>query len=117
MDLKDFKLYNVCVMRLRHQIDIAQKNGKITGGRALLESYCTGDLEEIIDIHELYDIEDRTLEGVMRKLEGIAKDAALFVKENIEFGFNAEGHLCLYLVDSFAEDAEPARDDKELALA
>jgi hypothetical protein len=33
----------------------------ISGGRATLESYCTGDVDEIIEIHELHDIEDRTL--------------------------------------------------------
>lgn len=117
MDIKDFKLYNVCVVRLKHQIELARKNDKVSGGRALLESYCTGDLEELIDIHELYDLEDRTLEGMMRKLDMVAKDAGLFVKEEVEFGFNEEGHLCLYLLEPGTIRAFAPTDKRENALA
>ena len=31
MDLKDFKLYNLCIMRLKHQISIAREKGHIIG--------------------------------------------------------------------------------------
>lgn len=115
MDLKDFKLYNVCVMRLRHQIEIAHKGGRMSGGRTVLESYCTSDIEEIIDIHELYDIEDRTIEGVMKKLARVAGDASLFVKEKVEFDFSEEGELCLYLVNSVVSEKEDLQTNSDAA--
>ena len=115
MDLKDFKLYNICVMRLRHQIEIAHKRGQVSGGRIVLESYCTSDVEEIIDIHELYDIEDRTLEGVMKKLARVAGDASLFVKEKVEFDFNTEGELCLYLIHSAASEKDTDQPNSNAA--
>jgi hypothetical protein len=42
----------------------------------------------------------------MRKLDMIAKDAALFVKERV-----------LYLVETSAKVSASAREDKQLALA
>ena len=111
MDLKDFKLYNLCIMRLKHQISIAREKGRVKDGRALLESYCTSDAEDIIDIHELYDIKDRSIEGVMSKLALIAADASLFAKEKIQFDFDEEGQLCLYLVTQTAKEAQAQQDD------
>jgi len=101
MDFGDFKLYNLCIERLKHQIArarAASPDGQ--GGMWVLESYCTGDPEEIIDIMELYDLKDRSLGAVMGKLAELASDASMFVGEKISFAFNADGELCIYLVMS-----------------
>ena len=97
MDLKDFKLYGLCIIRLKHQI--AQAKGRMRDGRVLLESYCTGDLEEIVDILELYDLSPRTPEALVQKLGVLAADAALFVREPLGFDYNEEGELCIYLLE------------------
>jgi hypothetical protein len=99
MDLKDFKLYGLCIMRLKHQIKIAQEQGRMCGDRVLLESYCTGDIDDIIDILELYDLKERTREALMELLGEISDDVALFLKDHkIGFDFNEEDELCLYCV-------------------
>lgn len=103
MDFGDFKLYNLCIERLKHQIARA-KAARPDGGMAVLESYCTADPEEIIDILELYDLEERSMVAVMGKLEELASDASLFVGENIAFAFDASGDLCIYLVLSEQSD-------------
>ncbi len=101
MDIKDLKINGLCVGRLKHQISIARsRDGKgrsLNGHGIVLESYNTGDIDDIIDILELYDIEDRNHETLVEKLKELAEDASLFVDETLEFGFNDEGHLCLYL--------------------
>ncbi|MFC1769999.1 hypothetical protein ACFLZI_02980 [Nitrospirota bacterium] len=97
MDLKDFKLYGVCVERLKYQIKIAREQGRMCGKRVLLESYCTGDIEEITDILELYDLKDKTHEALMSMLSDLSDDVSLFLKDHrIGFDFNKEGELCLY---------------------
>ncbi|MEW6410060.1 MAG: hypothetical protein AB1488_08105 [Nitrospirota bacterium] len=99
MDIKDLKINGLCIGRLKHQISIARariEREGLNGHGIVLESYNTGDIDDIIDILELYDIEDRNHETLVEKLKELAEDASLFVDETLEFGFNDEGHLCLY---------------------
>jgi len=97
MSLENFKLYGVCVERLKHQLALARKRvGDRAVDRVVLEGYQTGDIDEIIDILELYDIEEETPEALRGKLEDLAHDVSLFIKETIEFGYDDNGNLCLY---------------------
>jgi len=98
------KIYGLCLERLRHQIDIARARiekglQEGDGTKVVLECYNTGDMDEIIDILELYDIgDDRSTDTLKEKLDDLAYTASLLVREKVEFGFNGDGQLCLYLV-------------------
>lgn len=97
MNLENFKLYGVCVERLKHQLSLARKRvGDRIVDRVVLEGYQTGDIDEIIDILEFYDIEAKTPAALQSKLEELAHDVSLFIKETIEFGYDDNGNLCLY---------------------
>lgn len=97
MSLESFKLYGICIERLKHQLALARKRvGEQASDRVALEGYQTGDVDVIIDILELYDLEERTPEMLWRKLEDVAHDVSLFIKETIEFGYDDNGNLCLY---------------------
>ncbi|RMG02224.1 MAG: hypothetical protein D6726_08020 [Nitrospirae bacterium] len=97
----DFKLYGLCIERLKHQIKLADKRREsapmMYNGRMVLEGYETSDIDEIVDLLELYDLKERRLESLMEKLEEIAENASLLVRRKIGFGFDEAGHLCLYL--------------------
>jgi hypothetical protein len=95
------KIYGLCLERLGHQINNAKQRIK-DGTRAyndliLLECYNTGDLDDIIDILELYDIEERTFEGVMEKLNDLAYTVSALTREALFFDFTQNGYLGLYL--------------------
>lgn len=94
------KIYGLCLERITHQIINAKRrvNGEKQGnGQVLLESYNTGDIEDIIDILELYDIETRTNEGLKEKLEDLAYTVSAFMREVLFFDYTEEGHMGLYL--------------------
>lgn len=98
--MEGVKIYGLCLERLRYQITNAKKrlNGKTSNpDRILLECYNTGELDEIIDILELYDVEERTPGNVKDKLEELAYTVSELVREKIVFDFTDEGHLGLYL--------------------
>jgi hypothetical protein len=87
---------------LKFQIDNAKKrttnnSGQTLTGKILLESYNTGDLDEIVDILEIYHVKDRTLEGVQETLDELAYSASVLSRESLQFGFNEEGHFALFL--------------------
>ncbi|MCL5062632.1 MAG: hypothetical protein M1443_05415 [Nitrospirae bacterium] len=95
------KIYGLCLERLKHQINNARqrtKDGTCTyNDLILLECYNTGDLDDIIDILELYDIGERTFEGVMEKLNDLAYTVSALTRETLFFDLTQEGHLGLYL--------------------
>ena len=99
--MEGVKIYGLCLERLKHQITKAKertgKNVAVEDGPLLLESYNTAELEDIIDILELYDIENRTFSEVTEKLKDLAYTVSELVREAISFGYTAEGHLGLYL--------------------
>lgn len=99
--MDDAKIYNVCLMRVKHQIVKAKERiggGSLPEGGIILESYNSGDVEDIIDILEIYDIEDRTSEGLIEKLEDLAYTVSMLVREKIAFDYDEKGNLGLYLV-------------------
>ncbi len=95
------KIYGICLERLNHQINIAKsRDGKGPHQhkeRIILESYNTGDLDEIIDILELYDVENRTLEAVKERLNDIAYTISLITRETLTFDLDHNGLWGLYL--------------------
>ena len=107
MDLGDFKLYGLCIMRLRHQIALSKERGRMCMGRDVLESFCTGEVEEIVDLLELYDLQSRTREGLLKMLGELANDASLFVREPLAFDFDEQDKLCLYLLEAEPVKIEP----------
>ena len=93
------KIYGLCLERLKHQIGNAKKRtGGTAPGPLLLECYNTGETEDIIDILELYDLEDHSPEQVREKLEDLAYTVSMLIREVLEFGFTEKGHLGLYLL-------------------
>lgn len=120
MDLQDFKLYGLCVMRLKHQIALAKERGRMCSGRAVLESFCTGEVEEIIDLLELYDLKankEDSRHALDAMLEELAEDASLFVREPLAFDYDESGDLCLYLLEEVQVKAEAAEIKTELETA
>lgn len=123
------KIYGLCLERLRYQIRSAkskQADGQQRSrAKILLESYNTGDPDEIVDILELYDVEERTAEQVGEKLEDLAYTAGVLTREAVSFGITPEGHYGLYLllepeetgavppVGAHVETDAPAADSRE----
>ena len=98
--MDEAKIYNVCLQRVKFQITSAKQrlNGSIpAGGRIVLESYQTGEIDEIIDILELYDLEAHTREGLAEKLEDLAYTVSVLVKEKVAFDYDEKGDLGLCL--------------------
>ncbi|HAM49912.1 MAG TPA: hypothetical protein DCP92_04165 [Nitrospiraceae bacterium] len=95
------KIYGLCLERLKHQIKNAKDRlaaeTRTTPDHVLLESYYTGESEDIIDILELYDLEEKTFESLREKLNDLAYTVSVLVSETLTFGFTEEGHLGLYL--------------------
>jgi hypothetical protein len=94
------KIYGLCLKRLNYQINVAKsRNGKEHHQeKIILESYNTGELDEVIDILELYDIEERTPEGIKEKLNDLAYTISVISHETLTFDFDRNGHLGLYLL-------------------
>jgi hypothetical protein len=99
--MEGVKIYGLCLERLRYQITNARKRVENRQSeypdRVLLECYNTGELDDIIDILELYDVEDRTFSEVNEKLEDLAYTVSELVRETVLFDYTDEGHLGLYL--------------------
>ena len=114
--MKDAKFYGLCLERLSFQIANARRRVAASGGSCqgiLIEGYNTGDPEEIIDILELYDIEDRSLNGVLAKLDELAYTASILTREKVGFGFTGKGELGLYVAvaaDVGTREPEEARE-------
>ncbi|UCG78583.1 MAG: hypothetical protein JSV21_01745 [Nitrospirota bacterium] len=100
MSSDGFKIYGLCLERLKHQVILAKKRYSSDphkyNGKVIMESYNTGEIEEIIDILELYDLEDKTLSSVKDKLDDLARDASLMVMNPVMFDFTPKGHLGIY---------------------
>lgn len=98
------KIYGLCLERLRYQIENAKRKAKDSPhyshnshNSVLLESYYTGELEDIIDILELYDLKERTFQNVLEKLDDLASTVSALTCKTLAFDFTHEGHLGLYL--------------------
>ena len=116
--MDEAKIYNVCLQRVKFQITNAKQrlnNSIPKHGRVVLESYQTGDMDEIIDILELYDLDSHTPEGLAVKLEDLAYTVSLLVKEEISFEYDDRGNLCLCL--RVQQEKEETFDEAAMALA
>lgn len=100
--MEDVKIYGLCLERLRHQIANAKKkvnsDESLVQERFLLESYNTAEIDDIIDILELYDVVDKTARHVKEKLEELAYTVSLLLRETIAFDLTDNAHLGLYLL-------------------
>ena len=100
--MEDVKIYGLCLERLKYQIGLAKEksnNGEsLTNERYLMESYHTSDIDDIIDILELYDLEGNTSSHLKEKLDELAYTVSLLIGEKITFGLTDEGFLGLYLL-------------------
>ena len=102
-DVEGAKIYGVCLERLEFQVKNALE--RLKKDPALydkqkglaIESYNTDDMDEIVDLLEIYDVPDRKRETILKKLDEVACSASLLVGETVEFGFCEAGFLCLYL--------------------
>lgn len=90
------KIYGLCLERLKYQLRNAMNKTSLHN-RMLLECYNTGDPDDIIDILELYDIEERTIESVINKLADLAYTVSALTCETLSFDFTEKGYLGLYL--------------------
>ncbi len=112
------KIYNVCLERVKFQVSNARKklNGGVPpGGRLILESYNSGDFDDIVDILEIYDIKERTEECLREKLDDLAYTVSVLVNERVCFDYNDKGNLCLCLV--IAASHEEKVTEKTVTLA
>jgi hypothetical protein len=118
--MDEAKIYNVCLQRVKFQITNAKQrlNGGIpSGGRLILESYNTGDIRDIVDILELYDLDDQAPDGLAEKLEDLAYTVSVLVKEKIAFDYDAKGNLGLYLLLKEKASAEFSKANAALSAA
>jgi hypothetical protein len=99
--MEEIKIYGICLERLNHQIKIAKERVEDEThqyqDRCLLECYNTGELDDIIDILELYDVDEKTFEQVKEKLEELSYTVSVLTHETLTFDFTQNGHLGLYL--------------------
>ena len=112
------KIYNICLQRVKFQITNALQrlnNATPPPDRFILESYNTGDVEEIIDILEIYDLEDRTSAGLAEKLEDLAYTVSALARRKIAFDYDEKGNLGLYLVTD--ESVEEVFSETRATLA
>lgn len=94
------KIYGICLERLKHQITLAKqrvKAGACGDNPILLECYNTGEVEEIVDILELYDVEEKTREHISEKYGELAYTISELSRELLMFDYTEKGHLGLYL--------------------
>lgn len=115
--MDDAKIYNVCLQRVKFQLTNAKKrlnNCIPPDGLMALESYNTGDIEEIVDILELYDLDDRSRKGLTEKLQDLAYTVSILVKDTVTFDYDARGNLGLYLI--LKQETRNVVDETEMAL-
>jgi hypothetical protein len=117
--MDEAKMYNVCLQRVKFQVVNAKQRlneGLPAQGRYVLESYCSGDVEELIDTLEIYDIEDRSREGLNEKLDDLAYTVSLLVKEKVCFDYDEKGDLCLFVIIG-GRAGEPLYEAEKAALS
>jgi len=99
--MDEVKIYGLCIERLKFQIRNAKERfsegAPFSAEHILLESYNTGDPEDLIDILELYDTDGRSFEAVREKLDELAYTVSILCRETLTFGMTERGHLGLYL--------------------
>jgi hypothetical protein len=98
--MDNVKIYGICLERLRHQIGLAKQRvqaGTGGGDPIILECYNTGDIEDIVDILELYDVAEKTHWHLGEKLEELTCTISELSRETLIFEYTEKGHLGLFL--------------------
>lgn len=97
--MKNSKIYGICLDRLSELIGKAKvrMNGSRQDRQVLLESYNTGNVNDIVYILDLYDLEEHTYTGLIKELEFVASSISEVMRETLTFGYCESGHLGLYL--------------------
>jgi hypothetical protein len=99
---RDAKIYGLCMERLKHQVRLAwqriNNDTEKNTSQCLLESYNTGEIDDIIDILEIYDIEEHTVGAVREKLNDLAYTVSILIGEKLFFEITDQGHWGLYLL-------------------
>lgn len=96
------KIYGLCLERLKHQIGRAKERAASPSlvphaSRFILESYCTDDYGELIDILELYDVGEGSAGQVREKLDELAYTVSVLTREAVHFAPDAEGVWGIYV--------------------
>ena len=117
--MDEAKIYNVCLQRVKFQITNAKQRlgDALSETRLILESYNTGDIAEIVDILELYDLEEHTREALTEKLDDLSYTVSVLVKDKISFDYDEKGNLGLYLLLSQTPAEAFGKADAILASA
>lgn len=118
--MDEAKIYNVCLQRVKFQITNAKQrlsSNTYSDARLVLESYNTGDIAEIIDILELYDLEEHTRTGLTEKLDDLAYTVSVLVKDKISFDYDEKGNLGIYLLLKQSPTETFSKADATLAAA
>jgi hypothetical protein len=92
--MHDAKIYGLCLERIKHQILNARTRGE---DKVLLETYCTSDTGEIIDILELYDLDNKTDGGLWDKLRELSYTISLLLGHQLEFGYGPDREIGLFV--------------------
>lgn len=119
--MDELKIYGMCLGRLRHQIGRAKDNPRNNGNgsqtRVLLESYNTADIDDLIDILELYDMDERSWGSLKEKLDDLAQTVSALASETLMFDLTEEGHLGLYLLSGEVAPAPAETPSVQYSLA
>jgi hypothetical protein len=93
------KIYGLCLYRLKYQIERAIDRAGGGGGQKqlILESYNTSEIDEIVDILEIYDLQERSQGELEAKLEELAYTVSVLTRQSLFFDYTGQGHLGLYL--------------------
>lgn len=93
------RIYGICLERL--SVLIGKAKARLTGeghwARVILESYHTGDIDDIVYILELDDIEERTQRGLRKEIDYLTSTLSEASGEMLSFDYCEAGYLGLYL--------------------
>lgn len=91
----DAKIYGLCLDRLKRQLSRARS---LNQPRVQLESYCVTEIGDIVDVLELFDLEQQSQEALREKLDELALTISVLMDETLEFDRDESGELGLYVV-------------------
>ena len=92
------KIYGLCLYRLKYQIERAIGRAEGCGQKQLiLECYNTSEIDDIVDILEIYDLKERTQKELEAQLEELAYTVSVLTRQSLFFDYTEQGHLGLYI--------------------
>ncbi|MGC2061414.1 MAG: hypothetical protein WA610_00435 [Thermodesulfovibrionales bacterium] len=92
------KVYGLCLYRLKYQIERAIGRAGGCGLKQLiLECYNTSEIDEVVDILEIYDLQERSQEELEAKLGELAYTVSVLTRQSLFFDYTEQGYLGLYI--------------------